>query len=510
MSGRETSNVISEELPVVSTLFTAQDVRDYLEDEEELDNAIEWCRETSVCRVFLETYRGTYYAERESLIQAREAFTAEGIDVSGCVTPTRVGKSSVGWDPISCFTNEDTQEELEEIFRYTASIFDEIMVDDFLFTDCTCEECITARGDESWAAYRSELMVELSRRCILEPARDVNPNASVIIKYPQWYDRFAERGYVVDTQTEDFDLIWVGTETRDYEDPDWGGTPQFGAYYLMRWLDEIGGEKTGGGWFDPYGTTEDTYLEQATQTILGGADEMVLFCYGSLLESTGPANVERFRSELPHLRELARLISGHQPHGATIPKPPNSDPVAEATIERFIGMLGIPLVPTVTATPEDDAVVLTPASLASPGCSERIADLIDANTPVLLTEGLAARLTDQTLLEDSLVDVLPVEEDPEDLLELEDATVDPIRSHLLEPLGISMDAPVGVGVYLFEGEEAPVVLENFNDESAEVAVRMDRSLSPVLTIPGESDVVVSDRDSGLEIELPGRSLIAFS
>ena len=28
-----------------------------------------------------------------------------------------------------------------------------------------------------------------------------------------------------------------------------------------------GGDKTGGGWFDPYGTTEDTYVEQARQTV---------------------------------------------------------------------------------------------------------------------------------------------------------------------------------------------------------------------------------------------------
>ena len=52
----------------------------------------------------------------------------------------------------------------------------------------------------------------------------------------------------------------------------------------MRWLGGIGGAKCGGGWFDPYGTTEATYLEQARQTVLGGARESMLFCYGSLLQ----------------------------------------------------------------------------------------------------------------------------------------------------------------------------------------------------------------------------------
>ena len=73
--------------------------------------------------------------------------------------------------------------------------------------------------------------------------------------------------------------IWVGTETRDYTDKQWGGTPQYEAYFIMRWLGGIGGTKCGGGWYDPYGTTEQTYVEQARQTILGGARESLLFCH---------------------------------------------------------------------------------------------------------------------------------------------------------------------------------------------------------------------------------------
>ena len=38
-------------------------------------------------------------------------------------------------------------------------------------------------------------------------------------------------------------------------------------------LGGIGAEKCGGGWYDPSGTTEKTYVEQARQTILGGARE---------------------------------------------------------------------------------------------------------------------------------------------------------------------------------------------------------------------------------------------
>ena len=60
-------------------------------------------------------------------------------------------------------------------------------------------------------------MVQLSRIRILRAAKRVNPKATLIIKYPQWYDEFHNRGYEVVRETEDFDRTWVGTETRDYD-----------------------------------------------------------------------------------------------------------------------------------------------------------------------------------------------------------------------------------------------------------------------------------------------------
>ncbi|MBW8040822.1 MAG: hypothetical protein FVQ85_12575 [Planctomycetes bacterium] len=63
------------------------------------------------------------------------------------------------------------QEELQKIFEYTASIFDEIMIDDFLFTDCECDQCQKARGDKTWADYRCSLMIKVGRQRILKPAR---------------------------------------------------------------------------------------------------------------------------------------------------------------------------------------------------------------------------------------------------------------------------------------------------------------------------------------------------
>ncbi len=268
-----------------STLISSQQVRDHLSKPDKLQAAIDWCKATAVTHVYIESFRDGYQAERAALTAARDRFRAEGFLVSGCITTTKVLKNSTNWKIIPCFTDQPTQEKLQAIFQYAASMFDEIMIDDFLFTDCACPACDAARkaktvtigaktfpvAGDTWEAYRCELMVQLSRQRMLAPAKAVNPNVKIIIKYPQWYDQFHERGYDVARESADFDRIWVGTETRDFTDRRWGGTPQYEGCFIMRWLGGVGGAKCGGGWYDPYGTTEKTYIEQARQTILGGA-----------------------------------------------------------------------------------------------------------------------------------------------------------------------------------------------------------------------------------------------
>ena len=86
-----------------STLFTAQNVRDLLASEAGLSNAIDWCRKTAVTKVYLEEFRDGYRAERATLEHAREAFREAGIETSGCVTTTGVGKQSNRWKTIACY-----------------------------------------------------------------------------------------------------------------------------------------------------------------------------------------------------------------------------------------------------------------------------------------------------------------------------------------------------------------------------------------------------------------------
>ncbi len=466
-----------------STLFTAQDVRTRLATDEGLNAALDWCKRTAVTKVYLEEFRGAYQAERDTLIKARERFRKEGFDVSGCVTTTKVGKpSNRSKNTISCYTDKPTQEKVKAIFEFAASLFDEIMIDDFWFTDCTCDACDAARkartvtigektypvAGDTWEDYRCELMVRLSRDCVLAAARKVNPKAQLIIKYPQWYDQFHERGYEVVRETADFDRIWVGTETRDYLDKRWGGTVQYEGYFIMRWLGGIGGAKCGGGWYDWLGTTERTYVEQARQTILGGARESMLFCYGGLQGSTGPQNIEALRANIPELLKIAVELQRHQPFGIAAYKPPNSHPGKERYVFDLVGMLGLPLLPCHEFPDKAPAAFFSVHALKDTNFVSKLATFISAGKPVLLTDGLAEQLAGKLNLDATNVHRLAVKGDPKSLLQLAPAELDALRAPLLPPLRVTFRAPNRVAFYLFE--DGSWVAENFNDEPVQIEI----------------------------------------
>jgi hypothetical protein len=499
----------NRELLKISTLFTAQNVRDYLSGEEGISDAIAWCKKTGVTHVFIETYRDNYTAERKTLENAKAKFQAEGFEVSGCVTTTRIGKSSKGWNGISCYTSKETQDQLQKIFEYTASLFDEIMIDDFLFTDCQCDECKQASGDKSWADYRCELMVRVSRDRILAPAKKVNPNARIIIKYPQWYEDFHNRGYEVLSETADYDRIWVGTETRDFDNQRWGGKVQYEAYYIMRWLGGIGGARTGGGWFDPYGTTEDTYVEQARQTVLADAREMLLFCYGSLLRDTGPANVEKLRAEAPGLFKLAGLVRDKPIKGIAAPKPPNSDAFDEQYVFDFVGMLGLPLMPTAEINTGAEAAFFAVQALKNPDFADKLKRMLDAGKPVLITDGLAKRLQGVNLDSENLT-ILKVGGNPRSLLEMTRQQLKPIRDKMLAPFGMKFDAPNKVALYLV-GDNC-LIVENFNDESIDASIEFSGQIGArkMLVLPNDGNVDFSQSGSKLTFtKITPRTLVAI-
>ncbi len=466
-----------------STLVPAQQVRDLLATDRGIDDAIAWCNQTRVTKIYIETFRDNYQVPREVLVHARDRFRDAGIEVSGCVTTTKHGKQSTGWDIIVCHTDQGTQEHLKEIFAFAAELFDEVMIDDFLFTDCECADCEAGRSEQvvrvgdreypvpgdTWSDYRCELMVHVSRECILAPAREANPNVKVIVKFPEWYDLYRGQGYEMVRQTEDFDRIWVGTETRDFDNPEWGGRPKYQGYFVMRYLKQFGGDKCGGGWFDPYGTTEASYIEQARQTVLGGADESLLFCYGSLLEDTGPANVDALRDATDELMSVAWEVAKREPVGVAAYRPPVGAPGTDAYVFDSLGMIGLPLVPCHEFPSDARAVFVSTHALADADLVDKLRAMLTRGAAVLVTDTLADALRDAIPMDASNLHILPIAGKPKSLLELSQDELDAIRSPLLRAIDVKFSAPNQVALYLFE--DGSWVVENFND--APVTVTLD-------------------------------------
>jgi hypothetical protein len=179
----------------------------------------------------------------------------------------------------------------------------------------------------------------------------------------------------------------------------WGGTVQYEGYFLMRWLGEIGGDKCGGGWYDWLGTTESNYVEQARQTILAGARETMLFCYGGLNPAaqselppsipwptaTGQADTAALRANMPELLATAREVQKRQPWAS----PPTNRSTAEAAANRvfdFLGMMGLPLVPCHQFPTNAPAAFFSVHAFDDPNAVTEINDYIKTGRPVLMTE----------------------------------------------------------------------------------------------------------------------------
>lgn len=464
-----------------STLITAWDAQKF-GNPQGLQAVEQWCKSIGVTKIYVESFRSGVRAEREVLEAFKEVLGAGGIEVSGGITTLKLGKDSTGWSSC-CYTDLPTQKRLQEEFEYAAELFDEIMIDDFWFTICECAECDTARkarqvtiGQETFSVpgdtyedYRREMMNRLSRDRILAPARRVNPNVKIIIKYPCWYDQLHERGYDADQQTRDFDRIWVGTETRDYDSADHGGTAAYRGFFIMRWFEGIGGEKCGGGWYDFLSTSEPTYIEQARQTILGGARESLLFNFGGLQKEQPARDVEALRGVIPELFAVAEEAVGRRPTGVAAYKPIDSHCGSEREVFDFAGMIGLPLVPCHEFPAEAPAGFFSMHALKDPELVPQLGAFISSGKPTLITDGLAEQLGGRLEFGLANVRILTIAGEPASVLELPQEEIDSIREGMLSPMGLSLKAPGGVGFYPFE--DGSWVLENFNEE--EVVVELD-------------------------------------
>lgn len=308
-------------------------------------------------KVYLETFGSGTLADRGLLQKLKSFFKDKGIETSGGIATNGPHGQSL------CYSKPGDREMLESIVKYTAELFDEIILDDWLFTSCKCEACVEAKGDRSWTEYRLKTMEDVAQNIIFKTAKEVNPKVRLIIKYPNWYEHYQFLGYSLDFESRLFDMVYTGTETRDSEYTH-QHLQEYQSYAIMRFLENVKPGLNGGGWIDPFARrTLDRYAEQIRLTLFAKAREVTLFCYGALLESLKQEEVKTPRSILApivgNVFEEMDFLLGRlgNPYGVKSYKPFNSS--GEDFLPSYIGMLGIPIEMT-PGFPESGETVFLP------------------------------------------------------------------------------------------------------------------------------------------------------
>jgi len=356
--------IVTADLQLAS-YCTSRQVEQLATDEAVRGRALKTIEHMGITKIYIEVYRGGHVVSREHLIFVRDWLRGKGIDVVGGIATVPGGNFGLRQEgPLGWFNwqNEKTRRDLEKVVRTAAGIFDTFIVDDFLCTGDVSAESRAAKGDRSWGEYRRALLTELAHSVFVGPAKEVNPQITMIVKYPQWYDRFHLFGYDTRTLPEIFDKVWVGTETRGRNTQRFGFVQPYEGFVNYRWLAGIAGEKIGGAWFDHGDCAEHDFLDQAYTSVLAGASEMVFFNLANVM--AGHPDHEKVVAQSGRLAELAAFVRQHPVVGIPAYKPPNSDPAGDMYIMDFLGMLGIPIIP-VHKFPEDAPVIFLPAQAAA-------------------------------------------------------------------------------------------------------------------------------------------------
>lgn len=372
-----------------SSYATSHHVEQIATDEDFRTRVRETLRRMGITRLYVEVYRSGHTVSPEHLVFVRDWLAREGIGVVGGIATVPGGDVGVRQQgPLDWFNwqNPKTQRDIERIIRTAAGIFDTFIVDDFLCTGDVGKESDEARGQRSWGQYRRDLITQVARSAILEPARQTNPKITMIVKYPQWYDRFHLFGYDTETLPRLFDRVWVGTETRGRNTRRFGFVQPYEGFVNYRWLAGIAGDKIGGAWFDHGDCAENDFLDQAYMSVLAGARELVFFNLGDVVQ--GHPDHAKLVDQFDRLADLAAFVRTHPVVGVPAYKPPNSDPAGDMYIMDFLGMLGISLVP-VHEFPESAPVMFLPAQAAAdPALLERVKTALDGGASVIVTTNL--------------------------------------------------------------------------------------------------------------------------
>lgn len=298
-------------------------------------------RQVKVDKVYLETHRDLIIVDPATLAAAKTFFAKKGIQTAGGIALVR--NESNRFETF-CYSNAGQRAKVQEIVEATARAFDEIILDDFFFTNTKSDDDIKAKGDRTWTEYRLELLGEVSRNLILKPARAVNPKVKVTIKYPNWYEHFQGNGYNLADQPKIFDKIYTGTETRDSVYNHQHLQP-YQSYQQVRYFENIAAGRNGGGWVDTANRiVADRYAEQLWLTLFAKAPEITLFALHELLMPLRDADRAPWQDQQTSFdyARAARPVAG-APAGQEKPTLASAAGVALTHVDAVLGKLGKPI-----------------------------------------------------------------------------------------------------------------------------------------------------------------------
>ena len=354
-----------------------------------------------VDKVYLEPFRGGIMADEEHVGLCREIFEAHGVEVAGGLTTTI--STPEGDEPKQrlfdtfCYNDEKMLARLRDVCTFLGKHFNEFIIDDFFFTNCTCEACRrgrdnfnAARGitDGSWKEYRLSLMEKVSRDDIIAPAKAANPNCRITIKYPNWAESYQETGYNPAAQRKLFDRIYTGTEARDTVTTD-QHLPRYLSYSLMTYFEAMWPGHNGGGWFDPFDLRiTEQYLEQAYLTAFSKPKELMMFCFQALADNA-------FIPPLGYHLDKLDAVLDHcgNPAGILCYLPDNCQ--GEDNVQDFLGMCGLPVMLTPYWPGQADAILLTRSSACDPEVVDKLEKFVAEGGKALVTSGFLEAAMDR-------------------------------------------------------------------------------------------------------------------
>lgn len=334
--------------------FTVFDVRDY---GTEINKFIKIFEPLNLKRIYLETYRDGFFIDENLIKNTKKNLEKKGFKVSGAITTTHLSEKNQYNEyhsPTSCYTDKSTLKRLKSIFEKTAAIFNEIIIDDWYFTVCECPVCKKQKGKLDWSEFRCKLMYDVARKYIIEPSKKINNKINLILKLPQWYEKFHIYGYDLEKLIPVFDEIAVGTETRDFRNQSF--MPVHGAL-LFRYIKNLAQEKVKRAWFDIYLTDEKIFSEQAYQSIIGGAKEIILFCAGILPQELERKKVEKL---IENTEKFDRMSGFSKIFSIPILRKTNTE--GDLKLHQYFLMIGIPAYLTDNLNIKEKIVILTAQS----------------------------------------------------------------------------------------------------------------------------------------------------